>query len=96
MKKIKWTIMALTIVLSVSGALATRPQGDCRTQQQYYWTGGGFMPTGTWAVNYLCDASTNVCTYITDGVGGYYPCRQGDYRLLPGITNEQPAKTKKK
>jgi len=95
MKKIKWSIMALTIVASVSGAFATAPQHDCRTDQQYYWTGGGFMPTGVWAVNYLCDASSNTCTYTTDGFGHYFPCRTGDYRVLPAITNETTTKKKK-
>jgi hypothetical protein len=92
MKKIKWTIMTLAIVTSVGGALATRPQGDCRTAQQYVPGPGGFMPAGTWGVNYLCDASSNTCTYTTDGFGHYFPCRTGDYRVLPGITGTQAAK----
>ena len=63
--------------------------------QQYYLVAGrGYMPTGTWAVNYLCDFSTNVCTYTMDGFGNYFPCRTGDYRLLPGITRTQAAKKK--
>jgi len=97
MKKIKWTIMTLAILTSVGGALATRPtQGDCRFAQQYYWAGWGYFPTGQWGVNYFCDASTNTCTYITDGVGHYYPCRIGDYRVLPGITNSKVPIVKKK
>jgi hypothetical protein len=79
MKKIKWMIMTLVVSLSVGGALATAPHFDCRTQQQYFATGGTYMPTGTWGVNYFCDASASTCTYTTDGIGDYYPCQQGTY-----------------
>jgi hypothetical protein len=96
MKRIKWTIMTLIVSLSVGGALATAPQHDCRTDQQYYWTGGGYMPTGTWGVNYLCDVGTMVCTYTTDGFGNYYPCRQGFYSLITGVTNTKKIKQGKK
>jgi hypothetical protein len=83
MKKIKWTIMTLVVSLSVGGALATAPHFDCRNAQQYYLTGGTYMPTpGTWGVNYVCDASSNTCTYTTDGFGNYFPCRIGNYRVI--------------
>lgn len=97
MKRIKWTIMSLIISLSVGAALATAPQHDCRTDPQYYWTGSGYMPTGTWGVNFLCDTGSDVCTYTFDGVN-YWPCRQGEYRLV-NLTNTtpktKPGKTKK-
>ena len=83
MKKIKWTIMTLVVSLSVVGALATKPQGDCRTQTQYYLAGGVYMPAGTFGVNYTCDASLSTCTYITDGVN-FYPCRSGSYHQILG------------
>jgi hypothetical protein len=38
--------MTLVIVTSVGGALATRPQADCRIAPQYYSTGGGYMSAG--------------------------------------------------
>jgi hypothetical protein len=82
MKKIKWMIMTLVVCLSVGGALATAPQGDCRTQQQYHLIGGVYMPTGTYGVNYACDASLNTCTYTTDGFGNYFPCRSGLYHAI--------------
>ncbi len=93
MKNIKWTIMTLAILSSVGGALATRPQGDCRTQQQYIITSFGYMPAGTWGVNYLCDQSSNTCTYTFDG-WNYWPCRTGDYRVILGggasrVTNKK-------
>jgi hypothetical protein len=95
MKRIKWTIMTLIISLSVGGALATAPQHDCRTDPQYYLTGGGYMPAGTFGVNYLCDASSNNCTYTTDGFGNYYPCRSGNYRI-PVLTDNTKLKSNKK
>jgi hypothetical protein len=82
MKKIKWMIMTLVVSLSIGGALATTPQGDCRTQQQYYLVGGVYMPTGSFGVNYVCDASLNTCTYTTDGFGNYFPCRSGNYHFI--------------
>jgi hypothetical protein len=82
MKKMKWMIMTLVVCLSIGGALATTPQGDCRFQQQYYLTGGAYMPAGTYGVTYLCDAAINTCTYTTDGFGNYFPCRSGAYRAL--------------
>jgi hypothetical protein len=94
MKKIKWTIMALTIVLSVGGAFASRPhQGDCRTAQQYYLTAGGYNPTGVWGTNYVCDQSTNVCTYIFDGVATFYPCRIGQYHSIMATDTKPKTKT---
>jgi hypothetical protein len=81
MKKIKLMIMSLAILASVGGAFATRPGGDCRTAQQYYFA-GGYSPTGVWGTNYVCDQSTNVCTYIFDGVATFYPCRIGDYHSI--------------
>jgi len=95
MKKIKWTIMTLVISLSVGGALATSPHFDCRTAQQYYLSGGGYFPTGTWGVNYLCDSGVDVCTYTYDGVN-YWPCRIGEYRvILGGLNNTQKPKSGK-
>jgi len=94
MKKIKWMIMTLVVCLSVGGALATSPQGDCRTQTQYYLIGGSYMPAGTFGVNYICDSSPNTCTYTTDGVN-YFPCRQGDYHQVLGGGASKPAETNK-
>jgi len=98
MKRIKWTIMTLIISLSVGGALATAPQHDCRTDYQYFLSGGTNMPAGTWGVNYLCDSGTDICTYTTDGFGNYTGCRQGEYRVIlgGGINNTPKTKTTKK
>ena len=77
----KWTIMTIVVTLSVGGALATTPQGDCRTQTQYYQAGSTYMPAGTFGVNYVCDTSPNACTWVTDGFQ-FFPCRQGNYHPL--------------
>ena len=91
----KWMIMTLVISLSIGGALATTPQGDCRTQQQFYMVlGGGYMPAGTFGVNYTCDAAINTCTYTTDGFGNYFPCRSGAYRFIQ--LNGAPTKATQK
>ena len=95
MKRIKWTIMTLIISLSVGGALATAPQHDCRTDPQYYATGGTYMPAGTIGVNYFCDAASTTCTYTTDGFGNYFPCRSGFYRLPIGGLTDNNTKTQK-
>ena len=95
MKRIKWTIMTLIISLSVGGALATAPQGDCRTQPQYYLTGGAYMPAGTFGVNYICDAGSTACTYVTNDFVTFFQCRTGTYRIPnPGLTDNN-TKTKK-
>ena len=94
MKKIKWAIMAFVICLSVGGAFATAPHFDCRTAQQYFATGGTYMPTGTYGVNYFCNTGAQTCTYITDGVGDYYPCTQGIYAPVGGGVSDNGVKPK--
>jgi hypothetical protein len=96
MKRIKWTIMPLIVSLSVGGALATAPQHDCRTDQQYFLSGGTFMPAGVFGGNYLCDSSPNICTYTTDGFGNFSGCRQGEYRVVLSINNTPKTKPVKK
>ena len=95
MKKIKWTIMTIAICLSLGGAFATAPQTDCRTLQAYYATGGTYMPAGTFGVSFLCDGGSDVCTYTFDGIN-YWPCRQGEFRFVTGVTNTPSKKAAKK
>jgi hypothetical protein len=94
MKKMKWMIMTLVVCLSIGGALATTPQGDCRTQAQYYMIGGGYMPAGSFGVNYTCDAAISTCTYTTDGFGNYFPCRSGVYHFIQ-LNGTSPNATQK-
>ena len=44
----------------------------------------------------LCDSGIDICTYTSDGFGNYTGCRQGEYRLITGITNIPKTKPAKK
>ena len=67
MKKIKWTILTFAILLSVGGAFASRPHA--LQNGLYYYTGSGYMPAGQMGVNYVCESSSNICTYtLSSGV----------------------------
>jgi hypothetical protein len=69
MKKIKWAILTFAILFSIGSAFATRPHNFGTL---YYWTGTTYMPVGTLGVNYVCESSTQVCTY-TYSNGVYTP-----------------------
>jgi len=85
MKRIKWTIMCLAIIISVCGAFATRPKFDCTTFQQYFISGGAYMPAGTPGVDYICAAGSTTCTYYTTNGGiTYSPCTLGVYDPCQG------------
>ena len=69
MKKFKWSILSLAVILSVCGAFASRPHFDCSNMPQYYFVGGVYSNAGTDGVNYICTEGTGVCTYYTpDGL----------------------------
>ena len=51
MKKFKWSVLSLAVILSVCGAFATRPHFDCSNMSQYYLSGGVYLPAGTEGVN---------------------------------------------
>lgn len=79
MKKIKWTIMSLAIIFSICAAFATRPKFDCSQVTQYYYTGGTYMPAGSYGVNYICVGGSTTCTYYTPNMINFYPCQLGSY-----------------
>jgi hypothetical protein len=61
MKKIKWTILTFAILFSIGGAFASRPH---TLQSNLYWyTGTQYMPAGQLGVTYVCETSSNICTY---------------------------------
>lgn len=94
--KIKWTILTLAILFSIGSAFATRPRAAFGTL--YYWTGSGYAPAGTLGVNYVCETSSNVCTYTLSG-GVYTPYQTLSNYTRIGVTTPttQPApKTEKK
>jgi hypothetical protein len=69
MNKIKWTILTFAILFSIGSAFATRPRAY---QSLYYYTGSGYAIAGELGVNYVCETSSNVCTY-TYSDGEYVP-----------------------
>lgn len=78
-KKIKGMLLPTAILLSVSGAFATRPQFDCSNQTQYHLSGGVYSPAGVEGVNYVCSQGSGTCTYYTtDGIN-FLPCQPGVY-----------------
>ena len=79
MKKLKWTLLSAAILLSVTGALGTRPQFDCSNETQYYFSGGAYLAAGTEGVNYICTSGTGTCTYYTDDEINFFPCQAGIY-----------------
>ena len=79
MKKIKGILLSTAIILSVSGAFATRPQFDCSNDTQYHLQGGSYTLAGTEGVNYVCSQGSGTCTYYTlDGIN-FLPCQPGVY-----------------
>ncbi|MHA4811927.1 DUF6520 family protein [Flavitalea flava] len=85
MKKIKFSLMSLAIIVSICGAFATRPSFDCRTATQYYYNGTAYIQTGTYGIGYICMAAAGVtCTYTYDsGTQTYTGCRTGNYTPSP-------------
>jgi hypothetical protein len=79
MKKIKWTLMSLAILLAVGGALATRPHFDCSNMTQYYLSGGQYFAAGVEGVDYICTGGSGICTYYTADGLHYFQCQVGDY-----------------
>jgi hypothetical protein len=91
MKKMKWTLMSLAIIISVCGAFVTRPKFDCTQLTQYYQTGGTYMPAGQYGITYICEAGSTTCTFYTlNGGISYTPCQLGTY-TPGGLTTKDPA-----
>jgi Family of unknown function (DUF6520) len=84
MKKMKFLIMTLAIVLSIGAAFASRRSLDCRTATQYYSVGSGYMPAGTEGVSYVCETGGATCTYYLVGLT-YTPCQTGTWIPVPSL-----------
>jgi hypothetical protein len=69
MNKIKWTILTFAILFSIGSAFANRPRAY---QSLYYYTGSGYALVGELGVTYVCETSSNTCTY-TYSDGEYMP-----------------------
>ena len=79
MKKFKWSILSLAVILSVCGAFATRPHFDCSNMTQYYFAGGVYSEAGVEGINYICAAGSGICTYYTNDQITFFPCQTGSY-----------------
>jgi len=98
MKKVKWTLMSLAVIISVGGAFANRVHNQsCSTDTQYYYAGGVYSDAGVEGTNYVCDAGSGTCTYYTTDKIHYYSCQNGLYCTSNCLTrgNLKPAKPKK-
>jgi Family of unknown function (DUF6520) len=88
MNKIKWTILTFAILFSIGSAFATRPHA---LGTLYYYNGEGYLPvSGTMGVNYVCETSSDVCTYTYSG-GVYTPYQTlSSYVTLGATTPSKP------
>lgn len=80
MNKIKWTFMTLAILLSVSGAFASRTHHKA-FDSLYYWNGSTYVPVaGQQGVDYECVGGANICTYDYSPITQTYtPYNAGNY-----------------
>jgi hypothetical protein len=92
MNKIKWTILTFAILLSIGSAFATRPQANFGSL--YYWTGSGYALAGTEGENYVCESSSNICTY-TYSSGVYTPYQTLSTYINLGATTPSKPEPKK-
>jgi len=91
MKKIKWSILSLAVIFSITAAFATKPHFDCATLPQYYFTGQVYLPV---AGSYACMQGGTTCTfYTTNGGISYSPCTTGVYNGCPGCAVSPKAST---
>ena len=98
MKKVKWTLMSLAVIISVGGAFANRLHNQsCTGDTQYYYAGGGYSEAGIIGTNYVCDSGSGTCTYYTTDKIHYYSCESGVYCTQNCLTrgNLKPVKPKK-
>ena len=85
MKKIKFTIMTLAILLSIGGAFATRLSDPiCYGYIQYHKVGTAYNQCGAMGVNFDCIGSPgDVCTYwLNPTTSQYEPCHTGTWTFL--------------
>ena len=94
MKKIKITLMTLAVLISVGGAIASKPHNFGIL---YYWTGSTYMPAGTLGVNYVCESSPSVCTYtFNNGVYTPYNTMATYFRIGAADPDTKPVTKEKK
>lgn len=79
MKKFKWTILSLAVIVSICGAFVTRPHFDCSTMTQYFYQGGTYNQAGVEGVDYICTSGGTTCTYYTNNGVNFFACQAGLY-----------------
>jgi len=83
MKKLKFVLTSSAIILAVIAAFALRENiQNCTDIHQYYRDGSTYKSAGEFGVDYLCSASTDTCTFISDA-GSYSPCHTGTHVSIP-------------
>ena len=92
MNKIKWTILTFAILFSIGSAFATRPQANFGSL--YYWTGSGYALAGSEGVTFVCESSSEVCTYTYSG-GVYTPYQTSSSYVGLGTTTPSKPEPKK-
>ena len=81
MKKAKWIILSMAVVMAVTTAFVTRPCQSCMGVPLYYLSGpNSYSPAGTFGKDYYCGAG-NVCTYYLNN-NVYTPCQSGAYIII--------------
>jgi len=81
MKKAKFVIPAIAIVVGTVTAWASQPQQVCQGLTQYYFNGSTYIPAGVLGKDYICASGASTCTYYVAG-GTYFPCQSGIYTPL--------------
>ncbi|WP_255373438.1 DUF6520 family protein [Chitinophaga sp. CF118] len=74
MKKNKFPLLALAIILAAGGAVANSLTKDSRAETQYYLASdGNYYPAGVEGYDYECAWSQfGACTYHLDAATGNY------------------------
>jgi hypothetical protein len=87
MKKMKFSLMSLAVIVAITSAFTTRPDVLCDNATQYYKVNGVYLEAGEEGVDYDCDYTPAVtCTYYKPNPvthpNSYSACKLGDFILL--------------
>ena len=87
MRRIKVAFISTAIVLGLGSAYAGRPCDACTYADQYIYSGGTYVPAGTFGYDYYCLDFGGVCTFYKPNPitqpNTYAPCRFGVYTIIP-------------
>ena len=74
-------LIIMAIILGIGGAFATnRLKAPCEYSTQYRLYNGSYVYAGTYAVDYICVGSLDVCTWYKPWpTSDFTPCRSGTY-----------------